>query len=220
MDIFEEREIANRKLQRIANSMARAGAFASPDDDHPSEQLIRWIRTYAAEEAEEGEILTPLLWMDGGQGIVARKALSGDSPYPDPGAIIRLRNVSGRPLTVKVEVKTRTERGLQISEGQSFIVNVAHRRGAAEYTSVKTTEVEPGQTIDLGVVRAAQALGEHSYRSKSPELWGISGAIPQRADLVEVGYAVPPSLEDRINSPQMEPTLGGEMREPRKRKAS
>lgn len=231
-DIFDERRKAQEIVGKIARSMARAGAIASPNDKNKSRELALWVREFAANQSirdeigvPDGVVVTPLLWIDGPLGIVARMALVGDEPYDDPRFVIRLKNTSASPLVVKTDVQTITVRGINLSEGSAISAAVASDRGKREMTRIQEATVEPGATIDLSAIRAAQAIQEHSYRGRMPELWGESGAIPQRVDLLEVGYALPPTIDEQIaaQSSGADPSLilGGEMaaQSSRRRKA-
>jgi hypothetical protein len=185
----EEYEAATVAAQNLTRRLMMEVTDAGMGSTVSGSPLHAWLKQYLTDPAvlESGQGLTPLLALGGRWVPIARTLKGGmdaDTESLDPDA--------RGPFGMRIWLKNTTSRVLRVQKGAKRYPkgNTGPGTPSRWDDRPQMVDVAPGEEVELTIHYAVAALGLHSWRGWSPELWGRSAAIPQGEDLAEVGYAL------------------------------
>lgn len=181
----------DRRAAAIAERQALLKSFGSevfltrPGSQEPNNTLIAWVGRYLIDEdgaVARGQALTQLLWLPELQRACVVEYLKGDAPYGqmNPGFLATLKNVSRG--AIKIE-NSYTWRPVPVQHESIGWVDGPTGTGVPGYRVLN-----PGDTATLTPHFAIMNMRRHCLSAWDPIMWGESGALPERDELVEVGY--------------------------------
>lgn len=184
----ERRAAAIAERQALLKSFGSEVFLTRPGSQEPNNTLITWVTRYLIDEdgaVARGQALTQLLWLPELQRACVIEYLKGDAPYGqmNPGFAVTLKNASRGALKIE---NSYTWRPVPVQHESIGWVDGPTGTGVPGYRTLN-----PGETITLTPHFAIMNLRRLCLSAWDPIMWGESGALPERDELVEVGYRAP-----------------------------
>jgi hypothetical protein len=185
VSLDERRAAAIAERQALLKSFGSEVFLTRPGSQEPNNTLIAWVTRYLVDDdgaVARGQALTQLLWLPELQRACVIEYLKGDAPYGqmNPGFAVTLKNGSTSPIKIE---NSYTWRPVPVQHDSIGWVDGPTGTGVPGYRTI-----QPGETVTLTTHFAIMNLRRHCLLAWDPVAWGESGALPERNDMIEVGY--------------------------------
>lgn len=213
MSSIPNRESATHRAKAFVNDISTHHSLPRPGAANPSDTVSAILKDSIAspENLAAGQVLTQYLQLPAFYFSVFAPAIKGEPPYK-------------RSYGLKITVKNDCPRKLSVLYDRTYHKTFVRDRigwveGDTGYWEDHVKQLAPGDEIELDPEYAILALQEHSRSGNPPQYWNVSGAIPERDDLVEVAYRCNVLGEDGepINSRKFKPADEESVRKGRRR---